>query len=105
MPDKIMFNLETVEREGSRPEPYVVALPGGEKMTLIDPQELPSDDLLSVDSENPVVLMRMCVADEDKKKLPLLLQIPAWKLNLLMEDFQRHYGLDKLGNARGSRGW
>lgn len=96
---KITFNLNTAEREKSY-EPYVVALSDGSTITMTDPAELDWSEILLI--ENPADFFRFCVSEDDKPRLRKE-KIPGWKMRLLIEDFQRHYGLDTAGNAAGSR--
>lgn len=95
---KVQFNLETAEREKSY-EPYTVALTGGVVITMTDPAELDWKEILLI--ENPSDFFKFCVSDEDKDHLRKE-KIPGWKMRLLIEDYQRHYGLDKPGNGSGS---
>lgn len=97
--EKIQFNLQTIEREKTY-TPYVVALSDGTTITMTDPAELDWSEILMI--ENPADFFRFCVAEEDKPKLRKE-KIPGWKMRLLIEDFQRHYGLDTAGNADASR--
>lgn len=96
---KIAFNLATAEREKTY-EPFVVALPDGETVTLNDPRDLDWKDLVSI--ENPPDFFRLCLSEDDKAKFRKA-PIPGWALNQLMEAFQIHYGLGNAGNGVASR--
>ena len=103
--DKITLNLDVAEREQVQPkyqrEPFTVVV-AGQKITMTDPSNLTWQETLLI--EQPGDFIRYCVNDEDKE---IFAQTPleAWKMRLLIERFQRHYGLDKLGNASASRGF
>lgn len=98
-PTKVAFNLGTAEREKVY-EPYTVALSTGEVITLTDPADLDWKQILLI--ENPADFFKYCVSEEDKELLRKE-PIPGWKMRLLIEDFQRHYGLGDSGNGAGSR--
>lgn len=96
---KVTFNLATVERERTY-EPYVIALASGETIVMTDPADLDWTDILKI--ENPADFFRFCVSDEDKEKLRKE-KIPGWKMRLLIQDYQQHYGIGDVGNAAASR--
>ena len=96
---KVSFNLETAEREKVY-EPYTIALSTGEVITMTDPADLDWTQILLI--QNPADFFRFCVSEDDKDKLRGE-KIPGWKMRLLIEDYQTHYGLSDQGNGVGSR--
>lgn len=97
-PTNVSFNLGTAEREKVY-EPYTVALSTGKVITMSDPADLDWSQILLI--ENPADFFRFCVSEEDKEELRKE-KIPGWKMRLLIEDYQRHYGLGDAGNGTGS---
>lgn len=94
---KINFNVDTVERERTF-EPYVVSI-GDRSVVMTDPADLDWQILANI--ERPTEFFRHVIADDDKKTFSDA-KIPGWKLNLLITDYLKHYGLDTAGNARAS---
>ena len=95
--ERIDFNLDTVEREKTY-QPFHPAI-NGRVITMTDPSELDWKQLLEI--ESPVMFLRYCVSEEDKDFLRDA-KIPGWKFGKLIEAYQKHYGLDKLGNGSAS---
>lgn len=95
---KINLNLDTAEREKSY-EPFVVVI-DGRSITMTDPAELDWKDLLAI--EQPSEFFRHCMSEDDQAFLRKT-NIPGWKFRLLLESYQRHYGLDIAGNRAASR--
>jgi hypothetical protein len=101
---QIDFNLETVEREKTYSPftAYIPATDGGEgrTLTMTDPSEIDWQDLLEVDQ--PQKFLRYCITDEDRDWL-VKQKIKGWQFGKLIDAYMRHYGLDRPGNAAGSR--
>lgn len=107
-PDKIMLNLDTLEREQVRglpkkkPEPFRLTFLG-RNLTFEDPLEIPSPILMRME-ESPERFFRAALDDDDYNHILANFDaIPGWKLQALMQGYQDYYGLDGQGNARGSR--
>lgn len=96
---QIHFNLETVEVEAPK-EPFVVGLPGGETIAMIEPDELDWQQLLDLD--DPVKFLRYAISEEDRAKLAKE-KFSGKKFAALIEAYQEHFGLPQRGNGVASR--
>lgn len=100
VPDKpagVGLNLDTLEREGGAVEPFAVVL-GGRPRTFLDPFEMDWQELASAVND-PRVMFRLALSEEDGDDL-LATKIPVWKINILVETYLGHYGIDI--DARGN---
>ena len=91
-----VLDLDALEREGGPAKPYQFKL-GGKVYTMIDPQEIDWQDLIS-SLRNPALFIRYAMTTEDQKAF-FDARVPSWKMNKMMEGYQAHYGLPDLGNA------
>lgn len=96
---KVNLSLDDLEKE-NRKDPYRITL-RGRVIELQDPQDI--DWLVLAELEDdPVRFVTECMTDDDadffmEKKLE------SWKVEELMKDFMRYYGLGGRGKGRGSR--
>ena len=95
--EKINLNLDTVEREQVY-EPYVVVV-DGHPITMTDPKDLDWKVLLTID--RPSQFFAHVVSDEDKQIFKKAM-IEGWKMEMLLRDYQTHYGLGTPGNGDAS---
>jgi hypothetical protein len=91
---KVALDLDSLEREGGPRVPFTFAHEG-QTYTLVDPQEIDWQELL-MGMRNPALFMRYALSEEDQRKF-LSAKVPSWKMNILMEKYQEHYGLPNLG--------
>lgn len=94
------LDLDALEREGDVPGPFTFVL-DGETYTMVDPQEVDWQDLLS-GLRNPALFIRYAMSIEAQKKF-FGKRVPAWKMNKLMGAYTEHFGLPDLGNANALR--
>lgn len=95
----IALNLDTLEREGGAPDPFVF-VHGGERILLSDPQEIDWQKLLAA-LRDPMVFFRLVVPPDDHKVF-FGTDMPGWKMNRLMQEYMTHYGLPSPGEATAS---
>ena len=93
---KIALNLDTLEREGTRPEPFLVALGEGSPLRFADPQDIEWKALtkgqIEADQGNYQPLLRAALDPEDRARF-LAASIPGWKIGKLLRAWQAHYGI------------
>lgn len=95
----IDLNLDALDREGGTPAPYAVVL-GGKRYVFGDLREMDWQRLLEA-LRNPYVLFEYVLSADDYAAF-LKAELPAWKLNKLLEGYKEHYGLPSLGEAAAS---
>lgn len=91
------LNLDTLEREGA-PVPFDF-IHDGKRFLLSDPKELDWQDVISAMS-NPHMFFKLVLPAEDRRAF-FESRMPTWKMNILMERYQDHYGLPSVPNAAG----
>lgn len=91
------LNLDTLEREGA-PTPFDFTL-AGKRYLMSDPKDIDWQDLIAAMS-SPHMFFRLVLPAEDRQEF-FEQRLPAWKLNILMQRYQDHYGLPSLPNAAG----
>lgn len=95
---KVNLNLDSLEKERPK-EPYTTTL-RGRRITLTDPADIDWLALAEM-GDDPVLFVTACMSDEDSDffyEEPL----ESWKVNVLMDDFMRHFGLGGRGKSRRS---
>jgi len=85
----VVFDLDAETRDEIPP---FVAQVGGRSITMIDPETMDWQDVMDIDS--PLDFLRYCVTGEDREFI-FGLKMPAWRLGRLMENYQKHYGLEE----------
>jgi hypothetical protein len=98
--DAVTLNLDVLEREGDVPGPFTFTH-DGELYTMLDPQEVDWQDLLS-GLRNPALFIRFAMSITDQKRF-FAKRVPAWKMNKLMEAYTSHFNLPDLGNVSALR--
>lgn len=96
---QVDLSLDDLEKERTR-EPYRTKVEG-RVITLNDPQDIDWLDLMNIE-DDPTQFVIHCMSDDDADFF-MGLRIPAWKVNILMDAFMKHYGLGARGKGRGSR--
>lgn len=96
---KVNLSLDDLEKENPK-EPYTIAL-RGRTIELHDPQDI--DWLVLAELEDdPVSFVTECMSEEDSEFF-MAEKLESWKVERLMKDFMRHFGLGARGKGRGSR--
>lgn len=90
------LDLDTLEREGGTPIPFVFKL-AGRRYVLTDPQGIDWQDLVSGLS-NPYLFFKFSLPPDDQDEF-FKSKLPSWKLNHLIEQYIKHYGLPSVGEA------
>jgi hypothetical protein len=96
----VALDLDALEREGAVLEPFTFKY-DGETYHMLDPQEIDWQNLLS-GLRNPALFVRFAMPVTEQSKF-FGKQVPAWKMNALMEAYQQHFGIPDLGNANALR--
>ena len=98
------LDLDTLEREGGTPDPFVVKL-GGREYLLVDPKERDYADVLRAQQEiaagNTLQALELYVDPADRSAF-FHNRLPGWKIDKLIEGYHQHFGLPSPGNASGS---
>lgn len=98
LPVDVDFDLDAEERDPSEIKPPFRTNVGGRVITMTDPAEIDWQDLMEIG--DPAMFLRYAMSKEDREHVAGL-RIPGWKLGLLVEKYQKHYGLDEqLAKAR-----
>jgi hypothetical protein len=100
-PPAVSLNLDTLEREGEKPEPFVVVL-DGKPMTFADPSEMAWQEVMAA-LRDPEGFFRYALSKEDSERF-LSTKLPTWKLNRMMEQWREHYGVPDPGKPGASPG-
>jgi hypothetical protein len=90
------LDLDTLEREGGSPIPFVFQL-SGRRYLLADPKELDWQDLVS-GLTNPYIFFKISLPPDDQQEF-FKTKLPSWKLNHLIEQYIKHYGLPQVGES------
>lgn len=96
----VSIDLDVLEREGTAPSAFTFTF-DGETYSMVDPQEVDWQDLLS-GLRNPALFVRYAMSIEEQKRF-FAKRVPAWKMNKLMEAYTTHFGLPDLGNVNALR--
>jgi len=96
---KINLNLDTLEREQTY-EPFTISIQG-RALVLVDPKEIDWKDLLDI--EQPVQFLGHVFSSDDDKAFFKKQNFPGWKLDAIIEQYTRHYGLSNSGGGVASR--
>lgn len=99
-PLPVSLDLDSLEREGAVAQPFRFTH-NSRSYTMIDPQEIDWQDLIS-GFRNPALFVRFAMSAEDQREF-FASRVPAWKMNKLMEGYQKHYNLPDLGNLSALR--
>lgn len=95
------LDLDALERDGSRPGPFTFRIEG-QHFQLTDPQDVDWQDLL-VAQRNPLMFIRFTLGEESYKRF-LALKIPEWKIEKLMVQFFKHFGMTDSPEVRALLG-
>lgn len=98
---KIGLNLDTLEREGGTPPPFVVVV-GGKPYTLVDPQEIPWDQLVGMRSNPAEFLEAAAPPDKADAFVAATKRMPAWKVTALAQAYRDHFGMPSSPEASAS---
>lgn len=95
------LDLDALERDGSRPGPFTFRIEG-QQFQLTDPQDVDWQDLL-VAQRNPLMFIRFTLGEDNYKRF-LALKIPEWKIEKLMVQFFKHFGMTDSPEVRALLG-
>ncbi len=90
------LDLDTLEREGGSPTPFVFVL-DGKRYLMSDPREVDWQDLVSA-LTNPFIFFKLMLPPDDQTTF-FTAKIPSWKLNKLIDSYVAHYGLPTSGES------
>jgi hypothetical protein len=92
-PAKVSLDLDLLEAEGHQVEPFTVRV-GGQEFTFHNPREIDWQDILLA-MRNPLMFVKYALGEE--QYAPFLAQrIPEWKMERLVSEFFKHYGMPSL---------
>lgn len=97
-----VFDLDAVENE-RKDEQKFIAKVNGRQITFINPKDANWLDLADL-SDDPAEFVALCVEDDADSAFLMSEDIPAWRMDKLIEAFMRHYGMNvRRGNRNASR--
>ena len=96
-PTDVSLNLDTYETEAPA-EDFVVVV-GGKRLTFTDPMEIPWQDL--VELSDPEEFARLCLSEKDRDHF-LNHPLSGRKMNVLMTEFRKHFGLTRTPGEAGA---
>lgn len=88
--ESVDFDLDAVERQKTYKQFSFNWK--GRRLTASDPAELDYRKLLEI--ETPLAFLRYTMSEDDRDYLAAN-EMESWRLNLLMEAYYRHFGMDK----------
>lgn len=98
-PADVSLNLDTLEREGDEPQPFVVVL-GGERFVFRNLDDEDWQLVADVDEDDPREALRLVLGNEYERfsahKLPL------WKLRQMLDAWREHTTGTDTGNVSAS---
>jgi hypothetical protein len=98
-PAPIGINLDTIEREGGAPEPFVAVL-DNHRYVMADASEIDWQVLALAERDNRT-FFKAVLSPEDFKRLTGT-DLPGWKLRALMDAYRKHFGLVETGESGAS---
>lgn len=92
--DHIDLNLDTAERPADQIKPDFAFVWKERRIVLTDPANVDYRKLLEV--ETPLQFLRFTAQQEDRDFLASPEgSMEGWRLNLMMEGYYKHFGMDK----------
>lgn len=85
------LNLDTLKREGEKPDPYICVLKG-RPYTFSDPAEMEWQDAAAMGAEDILRFIRGLLQETDWEEFRKV-RLELWKVAELAKDIQRHYGV------------
>jgi hypothetical protein len=98
-PADVTLNLDTLEREGADPEPFVFVL-GGDRFVCADVQNEDWQTVAALDEDDPQEALKLLLGRDYEKFAKH--RLPLWKLNALLEKWRDHTGGVTVGEAGAS---
>lgn len=99
-PADVSINLDTLDREGGEPKPFVVVL-GGERFVFANLDDEDWQTVADIDEDDPREALQLLLGERYDKFAEH--KLPLWKLRALLDAWREHTtGLDS-GNADASR--
>lgn len=100
----VALDLDALEREGDIPEPFRVTL-GGRVYELTDPRERDFTDVMAaqqaIAAGQTLRALQLYVSAKDRDQF-FANQLPGWKVDKLLEGYNKHFGLPSPGEAVAS---
>jgi len=91
-PPKVVFNVDTAEREGDVPDPFLF-IAGGRQIIMKDAAECDWRDLnAAIRSGDDYFFLSIVLEEEDYDHFTKI-SFPAWKMQQLTSKYRRHYNL------------
>lgn len=97
-PSEVSLDLDAVEKE-SDPGPFTFRA-GGERFEARDVRDVPWQDLIGLDLG--LDSLRTALGDEWERFEKV--RLPGWKLDAVITNYMKHYGLGSLGEGDDSAG-
>ena len=95
-PSPVSLNLDTLEREGGEPDPFVFVL-GGVRFVCRDIEDEDWQVLTTLDEDDPKDTFKLLLGkDYDKFATH---KLPLWKLKRLLKEWREHTGALELGES------
>lgn len=98
---KVHLDLDALDRDGTQPGPFVFTL-SGQRFVLDDPRDIDWQDLI-IAQRNPLMFIKFTMGDEQYKSF-LALRVPEWKMERLMVEFWKHFGVTDSPEVRALLG-
>jgi hypothetical protein len=95
---RLASNLDTYERE--RPGKPFWFRHEGQYFHMMDPEDVDFQDII-IGQENPRLMLHVLI-DAQQRDAFFSLRMPMGKMNKLINDYTRHFGLTDLGELNGS---
>ncbi len=96
---KVNLSLDDLEKEN--PKGIFKFTIAGRVITMNDPKDIDWLTLAEIE-DDPVQFVQECMSEPDGDFF-VDQQLPSWKMDILIKDFMRHFGMGSRGKGRGSR--
>ena len=98
-PANVSINLDTLEREGGEPEPFVFVL-GGDRFVCADIEGEDWKALMDISEDDPKETFTLLLGKDYEKFAKH--KLPLWKLKALMKAWRDHTGALDMGDPLAS---
>lgn len=98
-PASVSINLDTLEREGGEPEPFVFVL-GGDRFVCADIEGEDWQDLMEISEDDPKQTFTLLLGKDYEKFAKH--RLPLWKLKALLKSWREHTGALDMGEGTAS---
>jgi hypothetical protein len=94
------LNLDTLQREGEPPEPYICILKG-RLYTFTDPADMEWQDAARMGADDILAFIRGLLQEKDWDEFKEV-RLELWKVSELAKDIQKHYGITAENEGKDS---